>query len=208
MKICTSCNLSKTIDNFGSNNYSKDKLNYVCNSCRAQYEKNRRISIGIVPTPVPKVPDCEHKECLDCKNIKHIDDYPNSSRGRLGKGSYCRACVKERCRENRSNPNYKESARIATQKYRDKNREHWRSLHRINQFNRKNACKAVSDGTVTSKFMQELYATPICCWCKKEIPINERTAEHVIPLVRGGVHSASNLKMACLSCNSSKINFK
>ncbi len=55
--------------------------------------------------------------------------------------------------------------------------------------------------------MRELYATEICCWCKKPTPIEDRTAEHVIPLDKGGIHGISNLKMACLSCNSSKMNF-
>jgi 5-methylcytosine-specific restriction endonuclease McrA len=30
------------------------------------------------------------------------------------------------------------------------------------------------------------------------------TLDHVIPLTRGGAHTASNLRVACRSCNSSK----
>lgn len=106
------------------------------------------------------------------------------------------------------NSKYREKTKNNTEKYRNNHREHWRGLHRINQFNRKNKIKAQSDGTVTEEFMKNLYEIENCYWCKKYTPIDQRTAEHIIPLDRGGIHGISNLIMSCLSCNCSKLNFK
>ncbi|HEY3497681.1 MAG TPA: HNH endonuclease signature motif containing protein [Polyangiaceae bacterium] len=41
----------------------------------------------------------------------------------------------------------------------------------------------------------------LCAYCGKPC---DPTVDHVVPLVRGGVHEASNVVPACLSCNSSK----
>jgi len=40
-----------------------------------------------------------------------------------------------------------------------------------------------------------------CCYCRQETKL---TIEHVVPLSRGGKHSASNIAPACGSCNYSK----
>ena len=61
-----------------------------------------------------------------------------------------------------------------------------------------------SDGTVTDEFLKELYETETCHYCGEYVSENLRTADHMTPLSKGGAHSASNLTMACFSCNSSK----
>jgi 5-methylcytosine-specific restriction endonuclease McrA len=43
-----------------------------------------------------------------------------------------------------------------------------------------------------------------CYLCHKELSEYEITLDHVIPLCRGGTHTADNLKVACRSCNSRK----
>jgi 5-methylcytosine-specific restriction endonuclease McrA len=43
-----------------------------------------------------------------------------------------------------------------------------------------------------------------CAYCGKEAKL---TLDHVIPLSKGGKHSASNVVPACLRCNSSKKNY-
>lgn len=63
---------------------------------------------------------------------------------------------------------------------------------------------SVSDGTATVEFMRNLYAKRICYYCGWLTFREHRTADHKTPLSRGGLHSASNLVMACYSCNYSK----
>jgi hypothetical protein len=209
VKKCKTCKEEKDLNQFGNNKYSKDGLNYICNTCRAEYELNRRLAKGIIPKVKP-IFDNNSKECLRCRIIKTVDHFPDNTRGRLGKGCYCDECYPLYHKEHRAkDPDlYKEKQRISTQRYRNNNREHWRGLHRINQFNRKNRIKAVDDGTVTKDFMVSLYNKEYCYWCNKKIPENKRTAEHIISLIDGGIHGVSNLTMACISCNSSRLNLK
>ncbi len=51
-------------------------------------------------------------------------------------------------------------------------------------------------------------AGPGCCnYCRKPLAFDDRKAwqvDHVIPLVRGGLHEIGNLVIACPSCNHSK----
>lgn len=209
MKICHRCHESKPLDQYGPCKQSLDGLAYWCRPCRNEYGQASRQRQGIKIKIKPAIPDDSHKECLKCHQVKHVKEFNKNKRGRLGCAAYCIPCLKIYQKEHReSKPNYLEITRQRTQRYRDKNREYWRSLHRINQFNRKHLIKAQSDGTITVEFMCQLYATEHCYWCKKSIPEDQRTAEHVIPLIEKGVHGVSNLKMACLSCNSSKKNVK
>lgn len=43
-----------------------------------------------------------------------------------------------------------------------------------------------------------------CYLCDKYLEPKQITLDHVIPLARGGTHTADNLKVACRSCNSQK----
>ena len=43
-----------------------------------------------------------------------------------------------------------------------------------------------------------------CYWCRSDIKPAVATRDHLVPLSRGGEHSASNLVVSCGSCNSKK----
>lgn len=43
-----------------------------------------------------------------------------------------------------------------------------------------------------------------CYLCGKRIPLGERHVDHIIPLSKGGPHTAANLAIAHASCNDSK----
>jgi hypothetical protein len=190
--------------------FTKSKK-YICKSCVKIRNRKYADSKGIKEKFIPIVTE-ESKQCCRCKEIKILSEYSNSSRGKHGKSSYCKPCA------SLYQLNYlsKEERKKKTQKYRDINREWWRSLHRINQFNRRKNIKLVSDNTVTKDFVETIYNTTICYYCKEETPKKFRTLEHKLPLIKEGKHSSSNIVMACLSCNCSKrsmteeefINFK
>ena len=70
-----------------------------------------------------------------------------------------------------------------------------------NQYHRRRAQK-IGNGvfTITTRFMKNLYNSP-CRYCGANESI---TADHIIPIHRGGIHSEGNLQPLCGSCNSSK----
>lgn len=43
-----------------------------------------------------------------------------------------------------------------------------------------------------------------CTWCRKDVPKSEATAEHMLPLCRGGSNEQENIRMACSQCNNSR----
>jgi 5-methylcytosine-specific restriction endonuclease McrA len=64
---------------------------------------------------------------------------------------------------------------------------------------------AQSDGTVTYKTLGALFAgSKDCCYCGAPLTARQKTADHIVPLTQGGLHSMTNLAICCISCNSSK----
>jgi 5-methylcytosine-specific restriction endonuclease McrA len=64
---------------------------------------------------------------------------------------------------------------------------------------------AQSDGTVNYKTLGALFAgSKDCCYCGAPLTARQKTADHIVPLTQGGLHSMTNLAICCISCNSSK----
>lgn len=193
LKKCADCGKSEPDVEF-----TKSRK-YNCRGCVKKRNRKYSIKNGSSERFVPIFTD-SHKQCGKCKEILPLDNFSNSKKGRMGKSSWCKPCcarnILERCS--------KEDRRAKTQTYRDNNREWWRNLHRITQFNRRNKIKAVSDGTVTKEFIERTYDIRHCYYCKKIIPKEHRTLEHKHPLSKGGRHVATNITMACRRCNFSK----
>lgn len=195
-KVCRKCNELLPLTAFSPQADAKDGRHSRCKPCRASSELARKRSLGVSPQKKPIIGDgC--KTCLDCGVMKPLEEFGPYDRGRCGRHPYCKPCRNARFH----NP---ERSRRHTAAYRKRHAERWRSLHRINQFNRMSMIDAVDDGTVTDDFLQEVYATEVCQYCNHRIPEDSRTADHIIPLTKGGIHSASNIMMACHSCNSAK----
>lgn len=201
MKSCSKCGIEQDIDKFSVTKRNEDGSvkyrNSWCVSCRVA---NNRQRLGYNKLEKSMVDfNNELKECASCKLILPFNDYYSAERGSANLAAYCKTCTKTKYYD-------KDKARAHTQSYRDRNRNRWRALHRINQFNRRSLIKATEDGTVTDKFIDSIYSQEICYWCKEFTDEDERTLEHIIELSSGGQHSASNITMACLSCNSSRQN--
>ena len=188
LKLCTKCQTLKSRVSFEKSSW--------CKECKREY--NRQY-FGAKEKFIPIVTNSQ-KQCCMCKELKDFSQYSPSKRGRLGLSSYCKPCASKKQLEFYT----KEQRRIKTQKYRDNNREWWRNLHRINQFNRRENIKLASDGTITPQFIEEVYNSEFCYYCNESTPKKFRTLEHKQPLKRGGKHSANNIVMSCLSCNCSK----
>jgi uncharacterized CHY-type Zn-finger protein len=83
-------------------------------------------------------------------------------------------------------------------------REHEKARLYLKKIKRKRKVIAESDGTVPFDLLEKAKS---CLYCG--IKFNDQckpTLDHLIPLSKGGTHSAANAVVCCLSCNSSKGN--
>lgn len=167
-----------------------------CRSCRTEKERERRRTKGMKERQRSNIEN-GRKLCMECLEMKDIDNFYRSERGLGGRSAYCHQCSKNKFYN-------KDKAREATQRYRKRHMERWRSIHRLHQYNRRALIKASDDGTVSDEFLKLIYSTKECYYCKNEILPDDRTIEHLIPLSRGGLHTATNIVMSCFTCNSSK----
>ena len=65
--------------------------------------------------------------------------------------------------------------------------------------------KAAAREIRASRWWQNKIATnAVCYYCQKPLSKEEATMDHILPLVRGGTSSKSNLVVCCKPCNNSK----
>lgn len=192
-RLCSKCKQEKPYQSF---QIRKGNPSGQCRQCKTQYMKDFRKSQGIAERKFSVV-DGDTKSCLCCNQVKPLTDFSPTSRGLGGVAAYCKPCIASKYRD-------KDKARIATAKYREKNKATYLESHKINQSARNSLKKLSSDGSVTASFMESLYSIENCYYCNKLTKPKNRTADHKISLSQGGTHSASNLVMACRSCNCSK----
>ena len=201
MRRCSKCNADKPLINFHATKRNPDgsikTFSSWCSQCKIEkYHETskspkRFIAFICLNTKI--------KECSGCNANLPFSDFTKSTKGAGGISAYCKPCFKSRYYS-------KDQSRKQCSRYRSENREVWNAYHRVSQFNRVSKIKAVSDGTVTKEFTKSVYSTEVCYWCKSFIERPNRTMEHLIELSSGGPHSASNIVMACKSCNSSRFN--
>lgn len=103
------------------------------------------------------------------------------------------------------------------QKYRETHREKlylkgktYRTTHADYFLNKARERKAIrnsqSDGTVTLQYEHQLFESQhgLCAYCKADLSITGKHLDHIIPLSRGGLHTANNVHWTCPTCNMSK----
>lgn len=89
----------------------------------------------------------------------------------------------------------------SVERYRDKS-SRWRARNRDKLLAGASRRRSLYKANDCSSRISEILSSRTCYWCgKSDIT---PAIDHVIPLFRGGPHSADNLVGACKSCNSSK----
>jgi 5-methylcytosine-specific restriction endonuclease McrA len=192
---CSKCGEEKLWSKF---QLYKGKPSGQCRECKTAAMKEKRKRDGIPERATSRI-EGQRKLCMMCEDMKPLEDFSPSKKGLGGVATYCKQCHAGKYRD-------KERAKVATSRYREVNRERHLASHRIRMFEYRTRKKVTDDGTVTDEFLKALYATEICHYCGQCTEKEERTADHKIALAEDGHHSASNLVMACWSCNSSKRN--
>lgn len=100
-----------------------------------------------------------------------------------------------------------EKVREKTAKYSRENpekRSEYRANWRLRRYGQTEHYDALHAADKIRKLKAGLFGT--CPYCKNEFPMKVLTIDHILPLSKGGIHIASNLTLACRSCNSSKSN--
>lgn len=191
-----SCSKCKLLFPSSAFQFFNGKSSGQCRSCRTQGAKASRRKAGVKEKVFLQV-TATSKECCICKELKAHECFSPAERGSLGLSAACKACAALSQRQ-------KGGAAEVTKAYRERHPERYLANHRLNMFKRRTSLIAASDGSVTDSFLKSIYATETCMYCKLPTLRADRTLEHRNPLSKGGLHSTSNIGMACKTCNSSK----
>ena len=172
-----------------------------------------------------------HKTCNKCKVDKPISEFGELASSKDGYKYRCDSCVNEyiskcsaRTKKSRDKniERYKETKRRYVERtreqylsaspewreeYRKPRREALQKWYKNNpekyaELKNRRRARKLQNGVfrVETKFLRRLYASP-CVACGGLADIS---ADHIIPIARGGTHSEGNLQPLCKSCNSSK----
>lgn len=186
MKMCTKCSVE----------FESTTTSSWCKSCKRERARIMRLQRGQKPKEIYNDP-LGIKTCRHCKVQKTLDNFykADPKHSVQGVSTYCRPCRPIALPQN------KEKSRLATAAYRQKNRDTYLIKHRVSQAKRRGLAV---NGSVSAEQAKYLYAKTHCRYCKLYVEPKDRTADHIVPLKKGGLHDISNLDMACWTCNCSK----
>lgn len=233
-KICRKCLMEKDISEFYRVKESIDNHSHSCISCKAAWAKEhykKNIDREKIKSRERYKIDKEKmilQNKIWCKNNPEkrrksaIKYYLNNKDKIQMRAKEYRENNKEKVRIINSKSgkkwfkNNKEKRMTTAKKWNKKNpikyaqySKEWRKrnpekfLMNMKNTNHKRRSLTKS-GKISSKEWETIkkQAKFKCHWCKEKIA--KLTMDHVIPLSKGGIHVASNIVPACLSCNSSK----
>lgn len=160
------------------------------------------------------------KTCNICKEPKRLEMFSKNKDCSDGLQNRCKACAKAYRDENSKRIAKVQHDRYLLQREERlaKNREYYRQnsksiIAQKAEYNKANPevkrkaslkrrTAQANNGTfkILDKDMRRLYASP-CIYCGSNDGIQ---ADHIIPIIRGGVNSIGNLVPACYKCNPSK----
>lgn len=212
-QTCMKCNIEKRLDQFFRKSDSLTGFATVCKECRGSLHDPRKylqrqaalkgISIDdyldqrgkrsdhrvprlrrrrrTASSQCPVVTATGLRQCLRCGEVKPYDAFAKDCRRSAGISSTCSAC-----------------------KYA--NKAAWKRANRsksVAQDQRRRARIRDLPSTLTDaewSIIKQIYGNK-CAYCHRKRPL---TMDHVVPISKGGPHTADNVVPACRSCNSRK----
>jgi 5-methylcytosine-specific restriction endonuclease McrA len=211
-KVCTGCGEWRFLDEYSHRTKSKDGRDYKCKTCKRLYRANNsQHAIQVTRAWEKRNPDRAkniHSICIQRMKEQNPDHFKNYSK-------QYRENHPERVAEWKANsaPINKEKRTASHRRYYQKNKERVRL--RIRQYAKRHpeynatsslrylARKRGAVGHYTTAEWRALCAQYnhlcLCCGEQKKL-----TADHIVPLSRGGSNSIDNIQPLCQPCNSSK----
>lgn len=172
--------------------------------------------------------------CKDCSNESHkkyVESNKESIR-KYDREQYWENPEKHREQRRKSNKVNSEKIKIAAKEHYEKNKEeiakknkvyHLKNKEHRNETSRqryklkseeykhrarerKQKIKEVADGSVTIEFEREMYALQNgrCGYCGCDLEESGKHLDHILPISRGGLHTANNVHWVCPTCNLDK----
>lgn len=160
------------------------------------------------------------KTCTKCLVSKTFESFTKNKQFSDGYTYWCKSCYNDYHKSYKSknykklkeySKNYcKENSGKAVEratKWIEENRSQYQANQRVAQRCRRKRIKKVDDGTVTPSSIKEIW-TGNCYICGDSILWDdpESHLDHVIPISAGGIHTISNVKWSCGTCNRKKSN--
>lgn len=227
-KICTCCKTEKNLTEF---TFLKSRQKYL-SSCR-KCENERKSKHKLDNLEYYQNKGKEYREKNKDKIAKDKKDYANKNKEKLAKkNKEYHESNKERIREYKkeyqeiNKQKIKEKKKIYYNENKDqvdrKNKNYYlNNKEKIAEYKRqymavvenkilaknvRNKRRAkIKDGSVTPQEIRGLIKNvKSCYWCDKKIDKNNYHLDHFMPLSKGGLHTISNLVIACPTCNLQK----
>jgi 5-methylcytosine-specific restriction endonuclease McrA len=225
-KVCTKCHEEKPTEDFNRWSGSRDGRFPWCRECNCVYQRERAAAKRAARLPKPPVVIPETKPCTRCGQEKALTDFFAKPGGKFGRDSWCRECrgtygrdfyhtnvemIRVRNQQNYARNAERERQRAANR--RAVNPDYWQNLsdeerlwHR--EATARSRAKARGVAVEMVDFAAVLARDGYHCHiCEQPITPQEIAAvefDHVLPIDRGGAHTADNIKVAHVFCNQSK----
>lgn len=202
MKTCSKCKKKKELTCFSTDNSRKDKKTPQCKLCGKQ---NRLVWYRKNKTKVSQ----RMKKYRQKPEVKARSWEVEKKRRALKRDEHL-AKRREWAKKN------KEKVRDSLKKWRESNKEHvlvYAKEHKLKNRQRytyyqlqRKAKQMNAEGNYTLQEFQDLKQKHKnkCLKCGKKEGNVKITADHVVPLSKGGSNSIKNIQPLCLSCNCKK----
>lgn len=185
-KKCPKCGKIKDIGEFYKNKARRDGFSVYCKECTSEQSHDYYVR---------NQDEC--RERLNAWRAKNRDYVRERDKKYREENPDVEFAKQQRYRET-----HKEKLYLKGKKYREEHRDYFYNKAR----ERKLAQKQVSDGTVTLEYEQFLFDEQggKCAYCGCDLNESGKHLDHIIPIARGGLHSANNVHWTCPTCNLSK----
>lgn len=205
MRYCSACKRTLPVTDFGKRTASSDGLHYWCRSCNSAKVRDQRETLQDRPR---KPPVNGKKYCPVCQKDLPIADFGKRSASPDGLHYWCRPCLAVKTKSQRSalkaeDPEaWRSKHRESARRWRSNNPETWRPKHKEQQERRRQRMHENGGDLSYWEWEEILRRYGHCCVACGEP--DELTIDHIVPIAKGGRHSAENVQPLCRSCNSSK----
>ena len=185
-KRCPKCNEYKTLNNFYKNKSRKDGLSAYCKICTNQLNIQTHNKNKEHYKKYQKQWKAANREYVNSRDKKYREEHPEI----------------EFKKQKKYRETHKEQLYEKGKKYRETHRDYFKVKYK----ERKNNIKSTNDGSITQALLEELLLLQDnkCTYCGCKLTPDNKHMDHIIPISRGGTHTADNIHYVCKGCNQSK----